>query len=347
MTHSALKPLLRRRPKLFALVACLGTLVVVLIPQSSSKSLVRKQVALIESQNNWSLVAVRGDKIQEVQFADRYLKEIGSLPKSLISSSSISTDGKWIAFDVCADDGQKQPTGLQQLCPSGFPHLAVLATDSMSLRENPSLVYPSAMCWSPDNSKLVLNASDHLDLLDVRTGSTKVIDGTDAFASEQCWSPDAQHVVYMVNQDKGIRTLRIYNLAENKSLDVASGGNASWSPDGERIAFLYCPPSLDDCAYKVVLAGGGQETLLFKIDRGTAPLLWSPDSRFVAYVSFRTFWEHTFLEKLDLLVPVERLDVDNRLRIRRLDDNSEDWLLNLGNTDPRSFKWVRRISSAN
>jgi hypothetical protein len=347
MPYSTAKPLFRRHAKLFVFVACLAVFLVALTPQTSSKSLVRKQAAQAESQSDWSLVAVYGDRIQEIQFADRSLKEIGRLPKPVASSSSISSDGKWIAFDVCPDDGEGHSAGIRPACPSGSPHLAVIASDGSSFREYPSLVFPLAMCWSPDDAKIVLDVSDRLNILDVRTGSMQVIDGTGAFAREQCWSPDGAQIIYTVNHDKGIQALRIYDVAENKSLDFASGGNGSWSPDGKRIAFLYCPPSLDDCAYKVVLADGSQENLLFKTDNGTAPLWWSPDSQFVAYVSTRKFWEHSFLGKLDLLIPVEHLGVDDRLRIRRLDDNSEDWLLNLGNADSRSFQWVRRAPNPN
>jgi len=202
------------------------------------------------------------------------------------------------------------------------------------------------MWWSPDDSKLVYAARTYssLEVLDVKTDSTTLIDDKDAFAfvSEQCWSPDGEHVVYTVNHVQGIQAVRIYDVAEGKSRDVASGGHASWSPDGKRIAFAYCPPSLWDCKYESVRPDGSQQTLLFKISPGISPLWWSPDSQFVAYVTFRKFLEHSIRGMLSGLVPVEQLDRDDRLRIRRLDDNSEDWLLNIGNSDSLSFQWIRR-----
>jgi hypothetical protein len=48
------------------------------------------------------------------------------------------------------------------------------------------------------------------------------------------------------------------------------------------------------------------------------------------------------------LVPIEHLDTDDRLRIRRLGDNSEDWLLNIGDGDAQSsFQWVPRNPNKN
>jgi Tol biopolymer transport system component len=303
-------------------------------------------VAELANQKNWSLLTIHGKKIQEIQFADRSLKEIGRLPSPMATWNSISPDGKWIAFDVCPDARRRDPTESFSTCP-GVPHLAVVATDGTGFRKYSNLIFPIAMCWSPDDSKLTVSVEDrktnttgHLDILDVATGSAKDIDGINAFASEQCWSPDGKYVVYMVNQDKGIQVVRIYDAAKNKSREVASGGHPSWSPDGKRIAFLYCPPFNWDCAYQTIHPDGTGQTLLFNIEAGSSPLWWSPDSQYVAYISFRKFWEHSLFGKLEQLVPIEHLETDDRLRIRRLDDNSEDWLLNLGNGDSPCFQWI-------
>jgi dipeptidyl aminopeptidase/acylaminoacyl peptidase len=219
--------------------------------------------------------------------------------------------------------------------------------DGTGFEEYSNLKYPIGMCWSPDDSKLVVSAG-HLDILDVATGSSKEIDGMNAYASDQCWSPDGNHVVYFENQDKGIRVVRIYDFAENKSRDIAFGGFPSWSPDGNRIAFVSCPPPDMNCAYQTIHPDDSGQTLLFRIEPGESPLWWSPDSQYVAYRSWRKFWEHSLFGKLEQLVPIEHLDTDDRLRIRRLDDNSEDWLLNIGDSEAlSSFQWVSWIPNKN
>jgi hypothetical protein len=101
MREPAKIPSLRRHTLLLVLVGCLGILLAALIPQASSKSLVREQLAKLASQKNWSLLTIRGTEIQEIQFVDRSLKAIGKLPSPVATYSSMSRDGKWIAFDVC------------------------------------------------------------------------------------------------------------------------------------------------------------------------------------------------------------------------------------------------------
>ena len=69
--------------------------------------------------------------------------------------------------------------------------------------------------------------------------------------------------------------------------------------------------------YYTVTPAGGPAKRLFKTKQGRSELFWSPDSKFVAY-----FGEGgTFRETL------KYLDVGLiQLRVRRLSDNSEDWL---------------------
>lgn len=103
-----------------------------------------------------------------------------------------------------------------------------------------------------------------------------------------------------------------------------------------------------NCGYQTIQPDGSGHTLLFKIVALDSPLEWSPDSQYVTYRSFRKFWEHPFWGKLYYLVPIEHLEADDRLRIRRLDDNSEDWLVNIGENEAlSSFQWVPRIPNTN
>ena len=349
MPDSTKMPRSRRNTKLAVIVICFAAIIVALIPQASSKSLIRKQIGELASQKNWSLLTIHEDKIQEIEISDRSVKEIGRLPRTMSTWSSISRDGRWIAFDVCPVALVRNVDESFLRCPDR-PHLAVVALDGTGYREYSNLKYPFGSCWSPDDSKLVVStpASAGLEILDVETGTAKVIDSTNAFTSDQCWSPDGKQLVYFVNQDKGIRVVKIYDAAENKSRDVASGGFPSWSPDGKRIAFVSCPPPDMKCAYQTIHPDGSGQTVLFNIEPGETPLWWSPDSQYVAYRSWRKFWEHSFWGKLGELIPIEHLDTDDRLRIRRLDDNSEDWLVNIGDSDAfSSFQWVPRTPNKN
>src|ERR1700679_3744747 len=128
MPDSTKKPRSRRNTKLIVIVVCLAAIIVALIPQASSKSLVRKQLAELASQRNWSLITIRGTEIQEIQFADRSLKGIGKLPSPVATFSSLSRDGKWIAFDVCPVALIRNVDESFPRCPDR-PHLAVVAFD--------------------------------------------------------------------------------------------------------------------------------------------------------------------------------------------------------------------------
>jgi Tol biopolymer transport system component len=323
----------------------------VLIPRAFPRRAQRNDVVAAANLSEWSLITANGDKIYEVQFAERSLKQIGKLPKpaAKFGSISFSADGKWIAYEVCTNTAEKRVIDSNERCASGSTHLAIVAADGTGLREFSNLAYPAAMCWSPDNSKIVLLVSDRIanrppsmNIVDVSTGSLKSIDSMNGAPSEQCWSPDGKKIVYRMGFNEGVQVVRVYDVAEDKHRDITSGDHPSWSPDGERIAYLDCPPTKSDCVYRTIHPDGSGQALLFKIDVNDSPLWWSPDSQFVVYRSFRKFSEESLAGKLVALEPVEHLDTNDRLRIRRLADNSEDWLLNLGNDDPGSFQWIRR-----
>jgi Tol biopolymer transport system component len=117
----------------------------------------------------------------------------------------------------------------------------------------------------------------------------------------------------------------VYDKHEVKSWTLANGRHATWSPDGNWIAFL------EDGAYYAIRPTGNEKKLLFKQKEALTPLWWSPDSRLVAYMSRDHFFEGHWWP------PIEQ----GRVRVRRLEDNAEDWVANLyieGHVP--SFRWV-------
>jgi hypothetical protein len=71
-------------------------------------------------------------------------------------------------------------------------------------------------------------------------------------------------------------------------------------------------------------------TEIFHKSGADSGLAWSPDSRFVAYTSHNSAFERPFFMDVG---PV-------RLRVRRLSDNSEDWVLQLSDSYLPDFQWI-------
>ncbi len=106
---------------------------------------------------------------------------------------------------------------------------------------------------------------------------------------------------------------------------LAKGRDATWSPDGNWIAFL------DDDTYYAISPSGENGRELFKSRGALSGLWWSPDSRTVAYASRNRLFER----------PLIAVDVGwVRLRVRRLADNSEDWVAQLSDVHIPSYQWV-------
>jgi WD40 repeat protein len=202
--------------------------------------------------------------------------------------------------------------------------LGIVRSDGSSLREYPEVI-PRDICWSYDKSKLAMTV--------VRRGSPDaklvVMDlGTEVITEEiepraqltsQCWSPDDKKIVY---QAEG--SVRIYELGKDKSsvLVLAKGEKPTWSPDGNWIAFL------DPDTYYAIRPDGHDRKKLFTHDHVHSGLWWTPDSRIVAYMTLAGLFEGGF-----------SLDADiDQLRVRRLEDNSEDRVL-VG-VPGDNFQWV-------
>jgi hypothetical protein len=313
----------------------------VLVPQVSSKPSVRSELVQLQNRNGLRLVAVRDNKVFTVSYADRTLTQSKPfIEKGTAEGGTVSPDGATVAISLCLDPGFTHPTPNSTDCPAGFV-FATVRPDGSGLKEYREFVNPAPwFCWSHDMSKVVLNMEDrrqgryapyHLEIVDLATGSTEIVDESrDVFVDPQCWSPDDKRLVYTVNKESAIRIVRLYDTDTKKSRDIASGGHPTWSPDGKRIAFIECPPSLRGCKYYGIETSTNEQKLLFKKD-GETGLSWTPDSRFVAYVDGASALERT---------PSEHLREMSRLRVRRIDDGAELPVADFFDGDIMWFDWV-------
>jgi hypothetical protein len=186
-------------------------------------------------------------------------------------------------------------------------------------------VFLTELCWSRDQSKLFAmklesgNAS--LEVLNRESKLASVVAAKvtqESHLTSQCWSPDATQLVYEIEG-----SIRLYNTGKDSSVDLVKGTDASWSPDGDWIAFL------DSGTYYAIQPDGNGRKKLFHKSNAVSALYWSPDSRIVAYVR-----ELGFLQGGALDAEV------NQLRVRRLADGSEDRLAPDSVDAVANYKWI-------
>jgi hypothetical protein len=321
--------------KVLLLCLCISILLVA-IPAMSRES-VHAELMKLQKQNALCLISVTTNKINLVDYTSRSLKDNRQFANGGLSNESVLTvDGTEIAFNDCSLPGASQPVPSGEQCASALPHLATMHADGSRFQKFQDYAYPGGMCWSHDKAKLALSVTDRTEngsgvpsvyILDLNSGRLQQVAGLDNWTMIQCWSADDKQFVYMENKDGGIQNVLVYDTELRKSRFLAKGARPTWSPDGNWISFL-----VDDHSYYAVHPNGDSKKLLFKTVVGVTDLQWSPDSRFVAYVSARGVFERS---------PSEQLTELTRLRVRRLDDNSEEWFLNLTDRDPTSFQWVR------
>ncbi len=331
--RNCLKGVWLRTTLLFGLCS---SILVLSVPALSTES-VSAELIRLQKQNALYLISVTANKFNLVDYKSRSLKEGKTFANAGLSNESVLTiDGTEIAFNDCSPPEVTHAIPSGEHCASVWPHLATVHADGTHFRKYPDFVYPDGMCWSHNKDKLALAVADRREnrsavnnvyILDLNSGQLQQVAGFDNWTMTQCWSADDKQFVYMENIVGGIQNVLLYDTEQRKSRFLAKGSRPTWSPDGKWISFL-----VNDDAYYAVQPNGDGKKLLFKAGIGVTDLQWSPDSRFVAYVSARGIFERSLSEQFVELT---------RLRVRRLDDNSEAWFLNLTNTDPISFQWVQ------
>ena len=271
------------------------SLPVVAVPQS--KESVRAELIRLQKQTGLTLASL-GFGLNVALFDKRTLVQIPISTGPAIMTGTISRDGTEII--------------VSRLRASASDSLELLRTDGSDSRKLP-LTYAGAMvspvqslCWSYDKSRLAVGIHRgspelKLEILNLGSGVDQTVAPSVKEQISQCWSSDDKSIVYEAGDG-----VRIYDVGSDKSstLLAPGGKDPTWSPDGNWIAFRD-----GNTFYEIRPDGRDKKKLLHRRDV-YSPLWWSPDSRFVAYIALARF----------------AIDDVYELRVRRLEDNSDDWV---------------------
>jgi hypothetical protein len=162
---------------------------------------------------------------------------------------------------------------------SGTSHLYRIRDDGSELTNLTPSIAAFDGDWSPDGTKIVLNASSGIRVMNA-DGSGSIGVGVGGEAPR--WSPNGSKIVF---ESQG--TVRVMSADGSNVVSLTNGHRPDWSPNGTRIAFDRV--SSNGCVFDicpsdlyVMLADGSQVQLL--TDHG-ACAAWSPDGSTIAYSS--------------------------------------------------------------
>lgn len=174
-----------------------------------------------------------------------------------------------------------------------------------------SLESQLSLTWRPDGEAVVFQESKggnrdfSLFILDVATGKRRLIDApkTQSAASPLRWSPSGDKLAYMCivpGQNPKLVIVRP-DAPSSPPITVASmgaDGDFSWSPDGQRLAFV------SNCESGVVEIIGPnmstRRTYLLGPNTKIKYLVWTANSREIIFTARNPFGEFFDLRQLDL-----------------------------------------------
>ena len=226
--------------------------------------------------NVWSYNVATKQLAQVTHFKDADVKRLSAGGGTLV----IEQDG-WIHL---LDPATGKTTKLSVTIPGDFPWAGARWEDVSKSIASASL--------GPTGARALFEARGEIFTVPVENGDARNLTASSGIADRQpVWSPDGKQVAWFADAGDGYKLLigaqdgrgtpRALSIGESKM-----AWETAWSPDGSRIAFVD-----NKLRVRVIEVATGRsltaDTGGSNIDRGGMGLVWSPDSKWLAYA--RTF----------------------------------------------------------
>jgi tricorn protease len=148
-----------------------------------------------------------------------------------------------------------------------------------------------SIALSPDGKKIALVVHGEVFAISAADGGEATrVTRTPAAESDVAWAPDSRRIVY-VSTREGASHVYLYDFTKSAEARLTTGDgidvDPEFSPDGRQIAFLRDGRELrvmDPDGVKQRLLASGVIDLTPPLD-STRPFTWSPDSKWIAYLS--------------------------------------------------------------
>jgi Tol biopolymer transport system component len=158
--------------------------------------------------------------------------------------------------------------------------------------------------WSPDGKTLAYcaerNGNYDIYTIPVEGGRETRLTQAEGLDDGPDYSPDGQYIYFNSDRTGAMRTWRMDSDGGNQIQLTNDDEYADWFPhpsgDGKWVVFLSYnkdvkghPPN-EDVALRIMPASGGKATVLTRLFGGQGTInvpSWSPDSKYIAFVSYR------------------------------------------------------------
>lgn len=200
---------------------------------------------------------------------------------------------------------------------NGVPELWIMNADGSNQTQlTRSNKYHSEPSWSPDGKHIVCaanyNDGENIDIYAIKadgTGTPELLLSHPGWDAGPCWSPDGEYLL-LSSSKAGSEDIWEYKIMTKEWRQVTSHPARDfgpvYSPDGSQIAFITEADenSIEDASADsdvwVMSRDGMTEHKITQNSKSDRYITWSPDSKYIACCSRRTFCNADRLNILDV-----------------------------------------------